>query len=70
MPVILDDYGNQVVHISHCQMIYHVSLAGDQESAVCVETGQRVQGRSRADCLHQMAALIAQRSGTSLGVCG
>lgn len=70
MVVIHDDYGNQVVHISHCQIVYHVSLAGDQESAVCLETGQRVQGRSRADCLQQMAALISQRSGTSLGVCG
>lgn len=71
MPVIHDDYGNQIVHISHCHITYHVSLASDQESAVCIETGERVTGRNRQDCLKQMAAKIGQRSGTScLGVCG
>lgn len=70
MAVIHDDYGNQVVHISHRQTVYHVSLAGDQESAVCLETSQRVEGRSRAECLQKMAALIDQRPCSGLGVCG
>lgn len=70
MAVIHDDYGNQVVHISHRQTTFHVSLAGDQESAVCIETGQRVEGRNRGDCLQKMAALIDQRPCSGLGVCG
>lgn len=71
MSVIHDDYGNQIVHISHCKSVYHVSLAGDQNSAVCLETGDRVEGHSRQDCLRQMAAKIGQlANGTCLGVCG
>lgn len=62
---IYDDYANQIVHLLVEGRVYHAAVAGDGMSAVCLETQQRVTGRTRQECLPALAETL-QKSHRSL----
>lgn len=58
---IYDDYANQIVHLLVEGRVYHAAVAGDGMSATCLETGQRVTGRTRQECLPALSNEIYEQ---------